>query len=140
MSSQGSLGFTSAPRSTTEHLRQSPRLDQPAVVASKKKKKQKQKQVPDKRPDTLPSPNQSESGPSTKPQSPAPSPFKTPIEPKTQSAAEQQHAPRDVESPHVQEALASPWADSQQEDDFDNNFRVGDEDEFKNVWGGGEPR
>ncbi|KAK2776859.1 DUF300 domain-containing protein [Colletotrichum kahawae] len=142
MSSQGSLGFASSSRSTTEHLRQSPRPDQPIVVASKKKKKQKQKQEPVERSGSTSSPIYSESGPSTKQQSPAPDFARAPAppaQPETSPVA-QQDVDKDIESPHLQEAMASPWAESEQEDNFNNNFRVGDADDFKNVWGGGESR
>ncbi|KAF4817199.1 Transmembrane protein 184-like protein [Colletotrichum tropicale] len=142
MSSQGSLGFASSSRSTTEHLRRSPRPDQPIVVASKKKKKHKQKQEPLERSGSTPSPIHSGSGPSTKQQSPAPDSARAPappVQPDTSPVA-RQDADKDLESPHLQEAMASPWAESEQEDDFNNNFRVGDADDFKNVWSGGESR
>ncbi|KAF6840863.1 duf300 domain-containing protein [Colletotrichum plurivorum] len=146
MSSQGSLGFASSSRSTTEHLRWSPQPESPTVVASKKRKKQKQKQATAERLEAASSPSQSESGPSTKPQSPAPNPANgrsQTSEPKPAPESEPEPQPTatpESESPQLREAMASPWAESQQAEEFSNNFRVGDEDDFKNVWGGGESR
>ncbi|TDZ51848.1 Transmembrane protein 184-like protein [Colletotrichum trifolii] len=147
MSSQSSLGFRSSSHSTTEHLRRSPGPDKPALVASKKKKKQKQKQL---QPQSQPtaeasgsgsslSPERSESGPAARPQSPAAEVADAP-KPEGPPKPEAEH-PSDTNeaSPHPEEALASPWAESEREDSFNNNFRVGDEDEFKNVWGTSQP-
>ncbi|KAK1985808.1 organic solute transporter Ostalpha-domain-containing protein [Colletotrichum cereale] len=139
MSSQGSLGFHSEPRSTVERLRVSPRNSEPAVVASKKKKKQKK--VATETPGSSSSPDRSGSGPSSKRQSPAPPPAKVPAKaeeevPETRPSPQEQHS-HPEESPLLQEAMASPWAESEQEDDFNKNFGVGEEDDFKNVWSGG---
>ncbi|KAL0933109.1 DUF300 domain-containing protein [Colletotrichum truncatum] len=141
MSSQGSLGFASSSRSTTEYLPRSTRPHEPIVVASKKnKKKQKQKQDPVASSRSASSPDRSESGPSTKQQSPPPNPAKAPAQTTTPQSLSgvQQEAIKEQESPHLQEAIASPWAESEQGDDFNDNFRVGDDEEFKNVWGGAD--
>ncbi|GKT62094.1 DUF300 domain-containing protein [Colletotrichum tofieldiae] len=141
MSSQGSLGFHSEPRSTVERLRVSPRNSEPAVVTSKKKKK-KQKQVAAETSGSSSSPHRSGSGPSSKAHSPAPQPAKasakTEEEPEPRPSGQNQYS-HPEESPLLQEAMASPWAQSEQEDDFNKNFGVGEDDEFKNVWSGGEP-
>lgn len=140
MSSQGSLGFASSSRSITEHLRRSPQPDQPIVVASKKKK-QKKKQEPAERSGSASSPERAESGPSTKTQSTVPRSAAapaTPAEPEQIPDAQQQHKNKETESPNLKDAIASPWAESEQEDNFNKNFRIGDAEEFKNVWGGGE--
>ncbi|KAK1596323.1 organic solute transporter Ostalpha-domain-containing protein [Colletotrichum navitas] len=138
MSSQGSLGFHSEPRSTVERLRVSPRNSEPAVVASKKKKKQKK--VAGEPLGSSSSPDRTESGSSSKRQSPAPPPAKAPAKAdevsETRPSAQKEYN-HPEESPLLQEAMASPWAESEQEDDFNENFGVGDEDEFKNVWSGG---
>ncbi|KAK1969457.1 DUF300-domain-containing protein [Colletotrichum sublineola] len=140
MSSQGSLGFHSEPRSTVERLRVSPRNSEPAVVASKKKQKQKQKKVAAEPPGSSSSLDRSGSGPSSKRQSPAPPPAKVLAKadevPETLPSAQKEYS-HPEESPLLQEAMASPWAENEQEDDFNRNFGVGDEDEFRNVWGGG---
>jgi len=137
MSSQGSLGFNSEPRSTVERLRVSPRNSEPAVVASKKKK---QKKVAGEPLGSSSSPDRTESGSSSKRQSPAPPPAKAPAKvdevSETRPSAQKEYN-HPEESPLLQEAMASPWAESEQEDDFNENFGVGDEDEFKNVWSGG---
>jgi len=137
MSSQGSLGFNSEPRSTVERLRVSPRNSEPAVVASKKKK---QKKVAGEPLGSSSSPDRTESGSSSKRQSPAPPPAKAPAKAdevsETRPSAQKEYN-HPEESPLLQEAMASPWAESEQEDDFNENFGVGDEDEFKNVWSGG---
>ncbi|OHF01484.1 hypothetical protein CORC01_03240 [Colletotrichum orchidophilum] len=143
MSSQGSLGFVSEPRSTVERLRVSPRPREPALVTSKKKKKQKQKQVAAaETAGSASSPDRASSGPSSKPQSPSPRPTKAPIaaekEPEPETSVHNPYSEPE-ESPLLQEATASPWAESEQENDFNKNFGVGDDDEInKNVWGGGE--
>ncbi|OLN97449.1 Transmembrane protein [Colletotrichum chlorophyti] len=148
MSSQGSLGFVSEPRSTVERLRQSSRPSEPAIVASKKKKK-KQKQVATEPQGSASgsgsgsSPDRSESGPLTKQHSPAHQPVEVPAqaEEQTTSQSRVEQSRHELGSPHLQEAVASPWAESEREDDFNRNFGVGDEEEFKNVWSGGdEPR
>ncbi|WDK17467.1 hypothetical protein CGRA01v4_08750 [Colletotrichum graminicola] len=137
MSSQGSLGFHSEPRSTVERLRVSPRNSEPAVVASKKKKQKKVAREPS---GSSSSPDRTESGSSSKRQSPAPPPAKVPAKaeevPETRPSAQKEYN-HPEESPLLQEAMASPWAESEQEDDFNRNFGVGEEDEFKNVWSGG---
>ncbi|KAK2065031.1 DUF300-domain-containing protein [Colletotrichum caudatum] len=137
MSSQGSLGFHSEPRSTVERLRVSPRNSEPAVVASKKKK---QKKVATEPPGSSSSPDRSRSGSSSKRQSPAPLSANVPSKAdevhETPPSAQQEYGHPD-ESPLLQEAMASPWAESEQEDDFNKNFGVGEEDEFNNVWSGG---
>ncbi|WYZ46397.1 hypothetical protein EsH8_IX_000622 [Colletotrichum jinshuiense] len=141
-SSPRSRGFVSEPRSTVEHLRRSPLPNEPIVVASKKKKKKKQKQVAAETPGSSSSLDRSESGPSTQRQSPTPQPVEAPAQSdqdaEPQLSGQQQHKESELESPHMQEAMASPWAESEQEDDFNKNFGVGDDEEFKNVWGGGE--
>ncbi|CCF40223.1 hypothetical protein CH063_02301 [Colletotrichum higginsianum] len=141
MSSQGSLGFHSDPRSTVERLRVSTRNSEPAVVASKKKKK-KQKQLAAETPGGTSSPDRSGSGSSSKPHSPAPQPAKpaaaTEEDTEPRPSAQRQHS-HSEESPLLQEAMTSPWAESEQEDDFNKNFGVGDDEEFKNVWSGSEP-
>ncbi|KAK1998751.1 DUF300-domain-containing protein [Colletotrichum falcatum] len=138
MSSQGSLGFHSESRSTVERLRVSPRNSEPAVVASKKKKKQKK--VASESPGSLSSPDRSGSGPSSKRQSPVPPSAEVPAKAEevsgTRPSAPKEHN-HPEESPLLQEAMTSPWAESEQEDDFNKSFGVGEEDEFKNVWSGG---
>ncbi|GKT92874.1 DUF300 domain-containing protein [Colletotrichum tofieldiae] len=126
MSSQGSLGFHSEPRSTVERLRVSPRNSEPAVVTSKKKKK-KQKQV---------AAETSGSSSSRIVLGLVPHPRRI-----VRHLNQQRHPPRLRKNlSHGQaEAMASPWAQSEQEDDFNKNFGVGEDDEFKNVWSGGEP-
>ncbi|KAK2033681.1 DUF300-domain-containing protein [Colletotrichum zoysiae] len=137
MSSQGSLGFHSEPRSTVERLRVSPRNSEPAIVASKKKK---QKKVATEPPGSSSSPDRSGSGSSSKRQSPAPLSANVPAKAEevheTRPSAQEEYS-HPEESPLLQEAMASPWAESEQEDDFDKNFGVGEEDGFKNVWSGG---
>ncbi|KAI3549595.1 hypothetical protein CSPX01_02246 [Colletotrichum filicis] len=136
MSSQGSLGFASEPRSTVERLRVSPRPSEPAVVTIKKKKKQKQKQVAA----AETSPDRTASGPSSKPQSPSPQPTAAEEQAEPEASASKSYSEPEA-SPLLQEATASPWAESEQEDDFNKNFGVGDDEEInKNVWGGGESR
>ncbi|TKW57875.1 Transmembrane -like protein C30D11.06c [Colletotrichum tanaceti] len=140
MSSQGSLGFHSDPRSTVERLRVSARNSEPAVVASKKKKKQKQ--LAAETPGATSSPDRSGSGSSSKPHSPASQPAKATAETKEDTeprpSAQRQHS-HPEESPLLQEAMTSPWAESEQEDEFNKNFGVGEDEEFKNVWSGSEP-
>ncbi|KAK2044487.1 DUF300-domain-containing protein [Colletotrichum somersetense] len=137
MSSQGSLGFHSEPRSTVERLQVSPRNSEPVVVASKKKK---QKKVATEPPGSSSSPDRSRSGSSSKRQSPAPMSANVPAKAEevheTRPSAQEEYS-HPEESPLLQEAMASPWAESEQEDDFNKNFGVGEEDEFKNVWSGG---
>lgn len=113
---------------------------EPAVVTRKPKKKLKQKQRQKQSQDQvdIADPTRADTGPNP-PVSAAHPPRSTATPPETQghhSAESVQPEPsRNTEPPPDHEP--SPWASTASEQELDPRFQIGDEDEFRNVWDGG---
>ncbi|ROT38646.1 DUF300-domain-containing protein [Sodiomyces alkalinus F11] len=117
------------------------RPQEPAVVTSKPKKKQKQKQKQHQhQADTIETPTQPDlsPGPAVSAASP-PKPIATPPETQDHHVAERSQPGPSPEAEPFPDHEPSPWATPGSEHEgSDPRFRIGDDDEFRNVWDGGD--